>query len=201
MEKVKQKQKYEITALTPGWIKKELVDPTSIKIVNELFMFYVINTPCDNISACGLPMSHYGWNKDVWKKGELRRILFGVAGLETNKTFFVAHKTDEMKAVFQKADLRKGFQTKRDIERIAIYKEKCCEFLSLCYHIRNAFAHGRFAIYPLSIEKDVVFVLEDGKKMNGELQVRARMVLKGSTLKRWIELIRSGKLPQEKQEI
>lgn len=68
--------------------------------------------------------------------------------------------------------------------------------MSICYHIRNAFAHGRLAMYDYKNCEDIVFVLEDGVKKNGEFQVRSRMVLKKSTLIKWMQILKSGTYPE-----
>ena len=60
--------------------------------------------------------------------------------------------------------------------------------------LRNALAHGRLAMYPLGDETDIVFALEDGIKRNGEFQVRSRMILKKSTLLKWIDIIEKKEL-------
>lgn len=185
---------YETAPIFPGWIKKVVPDSYADDILKEIVLFYVINTPCTDLSTSGLSMSHYGWSSDVWKKGILKNKLFEVAGLIPNETFFVAHKTNEMKSVCKKAALSKGFHKKRDYERIAIYKGRYNEFLSICYHIRNAFAHGRLAMFDYNNGEDIVFVLEDGIKKNGFFQVRSRMILKKSTLKKWMDIIKSRKV-------
>lgn len=101
-----------------------------------------------------------------------------------------------MKDTFQRANMKRGFHKQRKIERIAIYKPKRYnEFLSICYHIRNALAHGRLAMFP-EAGGDVVFVLEDGVKKPDKFQVRSRMILKKSTLLRWIEIIENRKKSQ-----
>lgn len=73
------------------------------------------------------------------------------------------------------------------------------DFLSICYHIRNALAHGRFAMYSLSNNADTMFVLEDGVKKGSEFQVRSRMILKQSTLLNWIKIIEAGSLAEDLQ--
>lgn len=78
-----------------------------------------------------------------------------------------------------------------------IFKGRYNEFLSICYHIRNSFAHGRLAMYDYENGKDIVFVLEDGVKKNGEFQVRSRMVLKKSTLLKWMNILKAGKFSSE----
>ena len=188
---------FEIAPISPGWIKKRVPAAYADDVLKELVLFYVINTPCVGLSSSGLSLSEYGWSNDVWKKNKLKKALFEIAGLETGKSFFVAHKTNEMKKVCKSANLSKGFHKDRDNERIAIYRGRYNDFLSICYHIRNAFAHGRLAMYDYNNNSDIVFVLEDGIKKNGEFQVRSRMVLKKNTLKQWMDIIKSGKLPSK----
>ena len=51
LKNVIKKEKYEISSFKPGWIKP------SKKISSELFeilMFYVVNTPCEDISSVQL---------------------------------------------------------------------------------------------------------------------------------------------------
>jgi hypothetical protein len=62
--------------------------------------------------------------------------------------------------------------------------------MAVFYHIRNALAHGRLAMYKYG--KDIIFVLEDGIKSGDRFQVRSRMVLKKSTLLKWIDILESG---------
>ena len=59
--------------------------------------------------------------------------------------------------------------------------------MSVLFHLRNAFALGRLAMY--AADKDGVFVLEDGLRKNGEFVVRSRMILKKSTLIKWIDIL------------
>ena len=54
-------------------------------------------------------------------------------------------------------------------------------------HVRNCSAHNRFAIKPH--KDDWLFILED---VSRDKKVSARMILKKSTLLRWIEIIEGG---------
>ena len=187
---------YEISPMNPGWIKKRVPDEYADDSLKDLIMFFVINTPCTDLSSSGIDLSYYGWGKDLWKNEKLKKDLFQIAGIARGSTFAVAQKTSEMKSVCEKASLKKDFHRSRDKERIAIFKGRYNEFLSICYHIRNAFAHGRLAMYDYENGKDIVFVLEDGVKKNGEFQVRSRMVLKKSTLIKWMQILKSGRYPE-----
>lgn len=189
---------YEITSMNPGWIKKRVPDEYADDNLKKLIIFFVINTPCTNLSSSSIDLCMYGWGKDVWQNGKLKKTLFQVAGIERGSTFIVAKKTNDMKSACEKASLKKNFHKNRDKERIAIYKGQYNEVLSICYHIRNAFAHGRLVMYDFENGNDIVFVLEDGVKKNGKFQVRSRMVLKKSTLIQWMNILKLEKNTDEK---
>lgn len=180
----------EIAPMNPGWIKRKVPNTYADDDLKRIVLFYVINTPCIVLSSSAIPLTEYGWSKDVWKNNRaLSDLLFSIAGLKRGETFFVAKKTDEMKSVCKKANMTKGFHDKREVEKVVIYRQPGYnDFMSVLYHIRNAFAHGRLAMYDAA-EKDVIFVLEDGMKKNGEFVVRSRMILKKSTLIKWIDIL------------
>ena len=120
---------YELSPLNPGWIKKEIPEEFVDEDFLSLIVFYVINTPCISLSSSGISLSSYGWDKDIWKKSDLKDYLFKIASLERNKTFGVAKKTNEMKEACKKVQLLKGFHKNHDVERIALYKCQQNEFL------------------------------------------------------------------------
>lgn len=188
---------YEISPLKPGWIKKKMSNTYFDDDFKRMMIFYVINTPCVELSFSGIALSEYGWGKDIWGNYDWKNYLFGIADLKRGSTFAVAHKTEQMKEVCEKISMKKDFHRCRDRERIVIYKSRQNEFSSIFHHIRNAFAHGRMAVYECEDGSDLIFVLEDGKKSKEQFEVRARMVLKKSTLMKWMEIIQSGKYPNE----
>lgn len=188
---------YEISSINPGWIKKRVPDSYADNDLRDLIMFYVINTPCTDLSSSSIGLCEYGWSKDIWKNEKLKKILFRVAGIERDSSFVVVCKADRMKDACEKALLKKNFHKNRNQERIVIFKGRYNEFLSICYHIRNSFAHGRLAMYDYENGKDIVFALEDGVKKNGEFQVRSRMVLKKSTLLKWMNILKAGNFSSE----
>ena len=188
---------YETAPLNPGWIKRRVPDNYADNDLRDLIMFFVINTPCTDLSSSSINLSEYGWEKDIWKNEKLKKTLFDIAGIKRNSSFVVAHKVSEMKAACEQSSLKKNFHKSRSQERIVIFKGRYNEFLSICYHIRNAFAHGRLAMYDYKDGKDIVFALEDGIKKNGEFQIRSRMILKKSTLLQWMNILKSGKIPNE----
>lgn len=181
-------EKFEIAPINPGWIKRKVPDSYADDDLRRIVLFYVINTPCVALSSSGIPLTEYGWKKDVWKTGKLKEMLFSVASLKKNSTFFLVKKLDEIKNACERANMKKAFHKNRDVEKIVIYKpNNYNEFTAVLYHIRNALAHGRLAMYE-SFD-GIVFVLEDGVKKGDHFYVRSRMILKKSTLLKWIDIL------------
>ncbi len=69
--------------------------------------------------------------------------------------------------------------------------------MSLFYHIRNSFAHGRFSIVQNDMEK--MLVMEDcspkANKSTTQKPLSARIVLKLSTMLKWKALLTGGETP------
>ncbi len=122
---------YEIAPISPGWIKKRVPDNYADNDLRDLIIFFVINTPCTDLSSSGIGLNEYGWGKDIWKNERLKKCLFDIAGIERNSSFAVAHNANEMKDTCKKTSLKKSFHKSRDRERIAIYKGRYNEFISI----------------------------------------------------------------------
>lgn len=106
---------------------------------------------------------------------------------------FSAATYDKISEALEKADLKDNFPSDLSKERICIYNNEKNQFMSVFYHIRNAFAHGRLNI--VDVNGECTFILEDivPNHSNPQRQkVSARMILKRSTLLRWIEIIEDG---------
>ena len=190
--------KFEIAPISPGWIKRKVPSTYADDGLKRIVLFYVINTPCTDLSSSSIPLTDYGWSKDVWKNDSLKNELLKVANLKRGDSFFVVKKTEEIKETCEKAKLKKKFHQSRERERILIYKNKPNEFLSVFSHIRNSLAHGRLAMYP-GDNDDIVFAFEDGLKRNGAFYIRSRMILKKSTLLKWIDIIERGSIGESSE--
>ena len=100
----------------------------------------------------------------------------------------------------KRGNLYDDFPSDLKTERICVYDNMHNQFLSVFYHIRNAFAHCRLNM--IDVDGECVFVLEDivrDKKKN-TLKLSARMVIKKSTLLNWINLIEDGEKEYDKME-
>lgn len=81
-------------------------------------MFYVVNTPCTNISASSINLKDGISNNG---KGKFKQLFFNVANLVRNETFFATKKFDQIKETCEKAKLKNNFHCKRNIEKVLIY--------------------------------------------------------------------------------
>jgi hypothetical protein len=95
-----------------------------------------------------------------------------------------------MEENLEKADLKDDFPSDLGRERICVADNKKNQFMSVFYHIRDAFAHGRF--YITDYEEHKIFVMEDVSPSSGRKPVSARMIVRKDTLLKWISLIENG---------
>ena len=85
------KNGYLYSSHHPGWIKRNKVDPEfGDDNLKRIILFYVFNTPCEQLSSSSIPLQNYGWSKTVWRNNTLKDQLFNVATLKRNETFVVA---------------------------------------------------------------------------------------------------------------
>ena len=182
----------ELTPFKPGWIgegiwkgNRKLSDAQLL----SLYDFYLLKTPCENLSASSKGLPGYGWGQKPWstKGNRLYGKLLTEKGLKTNETLFVCTATDETKELFKESSLTKGFHRNLDREIIAFYNYPNYQyFMSILRHIRNSLAHGRFAAYG---DDEPILCFEDVYKKGGECFVRARMLIRYETLKDWACII------------
>lgn len=175
----------------PDWIDVKSFNRNELEVLKEILPFYVINTLQENYSYRGIPITNYGWPDNIWNTGDLKEQLFHVANLSMGYNLFVAERLEDMSDICSQAHLDSNFYQYRDQERIAIYvNSKSNLVLSIFKHIRNSFAHGRFVMYSLG--DDTMFVMESVDNSRQGLVLKARLVLRASTLIRWMEIIKKG---------
>lgn len=180
-------------SFTPGWVTcKDNMNITDNQ--QKVLKFYLFGTPCSETSSCGRNMQQRGWPKDVWKNHELRNYLLATAKLQAGLTYQKADKLEEMSDKATIAKLQNKFQTARECNRVLFYSDcKRVDMLNILYYIRCALAHGRFEIYT-NQNGCSTYVLEAITKKRGsdDYIVRARMVLRETTLIDWAETIMGG---------
>ena len=173
----------------PAWITGE---PIRTEEVLRVYKFFVMNSPVDGLSSRQKSLLDYGWNTPWRKPYSMRKRLNHLVG---NKDFlFTAQKYDTLDVTLTAADLM-TFPPTDHKERAAIHNGKSTQYLSLFFHIRNGFAHGRYN--TIQDGDDIIFIMEDvtsrRKGMaNGQKTLSARIVIRLSTLSRWMDLIEGG---------
>lgn len=190
MEKKSKKEKE--MKKTPEIIKLSWVDDKSADYFDDenfrkIYNFFVTNTPCEDLSSRAITLQEYGW-KTPWRKPFYlnKQLKFACSNLDY---LFFPKNRYEFLATLEKADLKDAFPKNIDIERICVSASNRSQFMSVFAHIRNAFAHGRFKVVPVNDLPDSVFIFEDIAKNN---KISARMILRKSTLLKWIPIILGG---------
>lgn len=163
--------------------------------LNERLMrivtFFVFHSPCPSLSSMGRTLEEYGWHNPWRKPFYLSKQLKRAA---TNfDLLYSASTLDSLEDALKKANLSEGFST-ADLSKecICFYDSNKNQFMSVFNHLRNAFAHCRLNM--VEVDNECVFLLEDvcPKKQGSSLKLSARMVLRESTLLKWINIIEAG---------
>ena len=131
----------------------------------KIFIFAVINFPVPKKSARAIPLS-----KDVAMPIKSKNV----------------ENASEMEKKLKEKNLMEFPPTGDYEERAVFVKSQKTVVLSFIDHIRNSIAHGRFNI--IRNGKEDVLVIED---MNRSKECSARIVVKVSTLVKWIDGIRA----------
>lgn len=178
------------TDRNPAWINWIPPDDFDDKDLFRIVIFFVFHSPCAHLSFMGKTLSEYGWGTPWKKPYYLNKQLRQAAS--NYDLLFSAKNYDEMDAALEKANLKGAFPSDFSRERICICNNQENQFLSVFYHIRNAFAHGRLNM--VDVDGECIFILEDVRpnKNSNQLKVSARMILRKSTLLKWIDLIENG---------
>ena len=184
-----------------GWLSgdnyKEFKTETYYKILD----FFVVNTICEKLSCKGQNLKETAWGKDIWKKGELRKELLGSIDnqSQTNQpSVFFAKNYSDLTDGINNLNIGKDFYKQRE-EKILVYcKNNLTQIENIFYHLRNAFAHGRFNIYEHKKQRYYVFEAAQVNLSKETAKLQARIILKETTLLNWIKIINNP--PQEERK-
>lgn len=182
----------------PDWIRWIAPEHFNDQDLFKIVIFFVFHSPFSNLSSMGKTLDEYGWSAPWRKPYYLNKQLRQASLYEL--VVYSAKGYNEMDVALEKADLKETFPSDFSRERICIYDNQGNQFLSVFYHIRNAFAHCRLNM--VDVDGDCVFIFEDvqPKKNSNQLKVSARMILRKSTLLKWIDLIENGAREYQKTQ-
>ena len=173
----------------PKWVKESDIDlikgNDDIKSVIE---FFVVNSPCANVSARGVDLTQYLWNeKNPPKNKYLYNSLLSAADLIENESLFIGEGADKTQVLFKTSGMGKDFYERYTTNRIALLSGGNL-IIDIFRVIRNCFAHCRFTI--ISLEDDYIIAMENGTAAGKHFEVKARLLLKLSVLIEWIRIIK-----------
>ena len=178
------------TDRNPKWLNWIAPEQFNDYDLFRIVVFFVFHSPCPEQSFMCKTLEEYGWSAP-WKKPYwLNRQLKQAAS--NYELIFSAKGYDEMDIALNMAELKDDFPSDLTRERICIYDNQRNQFMSMFYHLRNAFAHCRLNM--VDVNGECVFVIEDVQpnKKEDQVKVSARMILRKSTLLKWIDLIEGG---------
>lgn len=175
-----------------AWLQWITPDRFNDAALFRIVTFFVFHSPCPELSSMGRSLSEYGWSTP-WRKPYYLNKQLRQAATNYN-IIYSANGYDAMEDALEKASLKDNFPSDLGKERICIYDNQNNQFLSVFYHLRNAFAHCRLNM--VDVDGDCIFVLEDVQPQQKRLQLKvsARMILRKSTLIKWIDLIEAGEV-------
>lgn len=189
----------KITKVHPAWLDTVVPPEYEDEGLYEIILFFVIHSPCNGQSAKGISLTERGWKIKPWYspkylKEKLDNAIFG----DDLRLLKMVESKAKLLPEISSLDLDDDFYMHRDKQRMLYSKigNSGCEseYMSLFYHIRNALAHGRLAMFPAK-KGDITLVMEDGKQVGKEsddkFEVSARIVINKSSLLKIIELLKN----------
>ena len=185
---------YTVAEGKPNWVDKESIKMFEDEEFKKIINFYVFFNPCKSLSVRAEFSPFYNWDTPWRKPFKLNEQLKKASS--NYKLLFSAENYESIGSALEKAGLKEGFPQDISEEKVCFYNSQRNQFMSVFYHIRNSFAHSRFTIRDNNGNQ--IFIFEDvGGKMKTKLS--ARMILKKSTLLKWIEIIEGGEKSFEEQ--
>lgn len=189
----------KITSIHPDWLDTIVPPEYEDNDLYEIILFFVIHSPCSGQSSKGISLTERGWKPKPWYspkylKDKLDRAIWG----EESRSLKMVDSKVKILSEIESMDLDDDFYNHREIQR-ALYSKignKGCEseYMSLFYHIRNALAHGRLAMYPAKND-DITFVMEDGQQIgkddDDKFEISARIIINKTSLLKVISLLKN----------
>lgn len=177
-------QGYIIVNESEKWINTSIEHLGDKTMFIRILSFYLIHSPCKKGSYSRYPLEKYGWVKP-WYKESFKKILDDIPSFSDSSFIYVQAQKDFMKK-WNETEIGNAFYNIKKIEyAVFTYAGESNPHLDLLHHIRNSLAHGRFA--TILHEREYYICFEDVNDDAGFLVVTARIVLKRSTLIKWID--------------
>ena len=174
----------ELTGYT-SWIRFESKNVYSNKNFQRILDFYLFNCPVENTSVRSKTFNEYGW--------ETKHFSVLSKKLRNASDSKIRFHRVPVNSIYD-ALLSTNQLTKINFdEETVIYHDSSNSMDTLFSAIRNAFAHGSYQLKTYNKTRYYCFEnRQTGNKNYFDKEIRARIVLKESTLLNWIQIIESG---------
>lgn len=183
-----------VNAIEP-WLQQEISHGFANGDFFRIVMFYILRSPCKKGSYNPIKLENYGW-KNPWHGKTLKNLLKVTAGF-MEKTYFYAEAQRDFKKLWAGSGFDDDFYNLTGKELVVFtHVGESNPYLDLLHHIRNSLAHGRFT--ATKYKSEYYIYMEDVKTESGKLIVNARIILKRSTLIKWIDIF-EGKAKEAKE--
>ncbi len=163
-------------------VGKGIYDENYYRIID----FYVLHSPCKVSSYSPRSLETLGW-KNPWQSSIFRGAFDSVPGFCEGDTFRFHDSKNHFLEMWTETGFADFFSTEKEFA-VFTYAGETNPRMDLLHHIRNAFAHGRFACKK--INKEYYMYFEDVTEIKGlkGLFATARICLKKSTLTEWLDI-------------
>ena len=148
----KDKSGYVSVEFHPEWLDYIVPERFNNADLNRIVTFFVFHSPCSELSAMSKSLVEYGWNAP-WRKPQYLQRRLKAASTNAD-LLFSAETIDDMRQALEKAELLEDITANIEVERIAVYNNKKNQFMSVFYHLRDAFAHGRLNMVDIGLAED-----------------------------------------------
>lgn len=163
------------------WTFRSTIKLSGNSSLSELVQFYLWETPVPDTSQKGKPFFEYGWSKGSFLTLQAQMLKNG----SLNKDKWIKTTAADINNVLNSMNRLNSFDCSFEFA-VHTVKDKSNKTEALFYLIRNGFAHGGFRINKYQSEIYYVFESCDKGKLKG------RAILKESTLKNWMEIVKRG---------
>ena len=176
---------YIVVNETEEWLQRNINQEFANGDFFRIVMFYILRSPCKKGSYNPVKLESYGW-KNPWHGKALKNLIDTAAGF-TEKTYFYAEAQKDFKELWRRSGFNDSFYDIQGVEMaVFTYVGESNPYLDLLHHVRNCLAHGRFTAQKH--KNEYYIFMEDVKVEHGKLIVNARIILKRSTLTKWIDI-------------
>ena len=188
---------YILVDETENWLLTEIPSSFCDSEFMQIIIFYVLHSPCKQGSYSPVPLDKYGWT-NPWHSKKFKDTLRNIASFN-DETYQYTESHEKFKELWESTEIQNNFYDLCEGE-FAIFSHvgETNPFLDLFHHIRNAIAHGRFTAKKHN--HNFYIYMEDAKTVRGKIAVNARIMLKKSTLIKWIDMIEAGPLEENSEQ-